>query len=110
MVRVKLVYKAFPSPADVVFGGITRYDPKSQCLMILINSVRSESDQLRALKHEIAHIMLGHLLDDRIHGDDLSYLDDHPEVEDEANRYADQMTDEYLAEVLKALNGETVYC
>lgn len=109
MVRVKLVYRDFPSPADVAFGGVTRYDPKSQRIVIMINTVRSEDDQLRTLKHEIAHIMLGHLSDDRIKGEDLSYLDDHPEIEDEANQYADQMTDETLAELVSGLIGETVY-
>lgn len=107
MNRIKLIYSAFPAPADVV-GGLTIRDP-SGGLTILINTVKPEEEQRKYLKHEFSHIILGHLWDDRIKGDDLSYLDDNPEVEDEANRYADQMTDETLSEYMTGLIGETVY-
>ena len=107
MEKIKLFYAAFPSPADAL-GGLTRISPSGK-VSIMINSGRTEEEQKKILKHEFSHIILGHLWDDRVHGDDLSYHDDHPEIEDEANQYADQMTDETLAELVSGLIGETVY-
>ncbi len=107
MVTVRIVYRSLPAPADVL-KGLTIINPERTCILILINSGNSEETQHFALKHEVAHIMLGHLSDERIH-DDLSYLDEFPEIEDDANRYAEQMTNEKLAEILRAFNAETVY-
>ena len=107
MGKITLCYAAFPGIANG-FGGLTRISPSGR-VSILINNGRSDEEQKRTLKHELSHIILGHLWDDRVHGEDLSYLDDNPEIEDEADRYADQMTDETLAELVSGLIGETVY-
>jgi len=107
MEKITLCYAAFPGIANA-FGGLTRISPSGK-VSILINTGRTDEEQKRTLKHEFSHIILGHLWDDRIHGEDLSYLDDNPEVEDEADRYADQMTDETLLELKKSMVEETVY-
>ena len=107
MEKITLCYAVFPVIANA-FGGLTRISPSGK-VSILINTGRTDEEQKRSLKHEFSHIILGHLWDDRIHGEDLSYIDDHPEVEEEADRYADQMTDETLAELVSGLIGETVY-
>lgn len=108
MKKITLVYAVLPSPADVFFGGITRLDP-SGSVTILINAEKTEDEKKQLLKHELSHIILGHLWDARVNGDDLSYLDNHPEIEDEANRYADQMSDETLSFFMDGLIGETKY-
>lgn len=108
MAKITLVYATLSSTADGL-RGITRISP-SGTVTIIINAGMTENEQKQTLKHELSHIILGHLWDERVNGDDLSYLDDHPEIEDEADRYADQMTDETLSEFVSGLIGETIYC
>lgn len=107
MTRFRLVYAAFPAPADVV-GGFTFRFPSGRT-SILINTLKSKEDQIRILKHELSHILLGHLDDDRTSGY-LSYLHEHTDIEDDANKRADLMTDEELADLMRYQTGETVYC
>ena len=102
-----LVYMEFPHPADVA-GGFTMRNPASGKITVLINTLKPEKDQKYFLKHELSHIVLGHTEDKRITGD-ASYLDKYPDIEDDANRYADQMTDEELSELMKYQTGETIY-
>lgn len=55
--------------------------------MIVIDSGLSEDEQRKTLKHELSHIILKHYEKDHGIRDD----------EEEADRYADQMSDEELS-------------
>ena len=68
---ITLVYAAFPSLAGDCFRGMTILNPSGR-VTIMINSLKPKEEQIRTLKHELSHIILGHLWDDRINGDDLS--------------------------------------
>ena len=103
-----LVYVNFPAPADHAAGGFTMRATASGKITIMINAIIPEEDQIRFLKHELSHILLGHLEDERV-TDDLSYLDEYPEIEDDANRYADQMTDDEFHELMTYQVGETLF-
>ncbi len=88
----RLIYEAFPAAADML-DGVTMYENGKY--VIMINKIKSADEQTQAVKHELSHILLGHF-DNRTKGADM-YLKNLAEVEDEADRYADQMTDEELA-------------
>ena len=97
----KLVYEAFPAPADAL-GGVTMC--KNGKYIIMINKIKPAEEQIRTIKHELSHILLGHFGDRRTK-DDQTYLDNLAEIEEEADRYADQMTDEELAQLMTCQIG-----
>ena len=103
----RLVYVAFPSPADVL-GGVAVNDTLSGGYVIAINTIKPAEEQTRTLKHELAHIVLGHVLDERTETD-KSYLENLDAVEAEADCYADQMTDDEFLELMTYQIGETAY-
>ena len=107
MNMIRLIYAGFPPPADKI-GGVTILNPSGR-VTIMINSIKPDEEQKRTLKHELAHIALGHLRDDRVKGSDFSYLDDNPEIESDADRFADQINDDTLAELMKDLVEETIH-
>lgn len=117
MERFRLVYASFPDIAKT-HGGI---DPDTLNKMggfavlnpagwygIMINSNRTEAEQIRALKHELSHLVLGHLTDDRTDTTDI-YLKNLDDVEREADDYADQMTDEEFSELMTYQIGAARY-
>lgn len=108
MERFRLVYTTFPAPADTAGGFAVRVHEKGS-ITILINREKPEDVQRWMLKHELSHVLLGHLTDGRVKPNSFSYHNDNPEVEDEANQYADQMTDEEFSELMAYQIGETKY-
>ena len=95
-----LIYISFPCPADAI-GGVTRYDVKTGRYTVAINNQTTDDDQIRTLKHELSHILLGHFLDDEDR--------DIREIEKEADDYADQMTDDEFSDLMTYQVGETVF-
>lgn len=59
MKNFKLEYRPFPAEAQgVIFGFISS---EGRVPRIMIDSTRDEQTQRKALRHEIAHLMLGHV-------------------------------------------------
>lgn len=92
MKQFKLQYIPFVEEIRGYVRGIARMDVKRGRYYIYIDSTLPQDQQKWTLKHELAHIYLGHL--------------DNPErdveeVEAEADAKADTMTDEELNELLK---------
>lgn len=84
-------------PSDV--GGAAGYDTKNDRYIIAVNDELTEDEEIRTLKHELSHILLDH------HN---QFDRDLEEIENEADRYADQMTDEEFSELMTYQVGETV--
>ena len=78
----ELVYRPFPAEAGGVCSGVLR-ELRGR-VVIMIDSSQDADTQAKALRHELAHLALGHLDDGR----PLKAL------EEEAEKYADQMSDE----------------
>ena len=106
MVRFKLAYQPFPEFIRGRVRGSTMIS-NGRC-MIIIDRDLDEAGRRRYLKHEFAHILLGHFDDPRAK-DSSSYLWNLAEIEEEADRYADQMTDAEFSELMTYQIGETIY-
>lgn len=80
-------------------NGATQYDVKKGSFLIAINADLTEDEKIRTLKHELSHILLGH----------IDALDrDLREIENEADRYADLMTEDEFSDLMTYQIGETV--
>lgn len=117
MDRFRLIYISFPYIAEVMggvapdtinkMGGVAVRDPAG-LYAIMINRNRTEAEQIRALKHELSHLRLGHLTDGRTETTKI-YFDNFDDVEREADDYADQMTDEEFSELMTYQIGAARY-
>lgn len=85
-----LLYVQFPSELRREVQGMVHWLKEKKRFMIVIDSGLSDQEQKKTLKHELSHILLKH------------YEKDHDiqADEDEADRYADQMTDDELNHLL----------
>lgn len=102
-----LVYIAFQSPADTL-DGATVYE--SGRYVVMINKEKPYNEQQLTIKHELSHILLGHFQNERAKDEEF-YLKNYEnlDIENDANRYADQMTDDEFSELMKYQIGEAVY-
>ena len=108
MERFRLIYASFPDIAKATgdiapetlnkMGGVSVRDPAGR-YGIMINCNRTEAEQVRALKHELSHLVLGHLTDGRTETTKI-YSDNFDDVEREADDYADRMTDDEFRELM----------
>lgn len=83
MERFRVVYKAFPDALRGIVRGFTSF--RGKMYVILIDACLSDSEREKTLKHELSHILLGHFIDERKSVE---------EMEREADRYANVMTDD----------------
>lgn len=85
----RLVYRPFPANCGGMVPGLL--SGAGGRLLIAIDSNQDTETQARALRHELAHLVLNHLEDER------------PlrELEAEADMYADQMTETEFSELMK---------
>ncbi len=85
----RLVYRPFPADCGGMVPGLL--SGAGGRLLIAIDSNQDTETQARALRHELAHLVLNHLEDER------------PlrELEAEADMYADQMTETEFSELMK---------
>ncbi len=85
----RLVYRPFPADCGGMVPGLL--SGAGGRLLIAIDSNQDTATQARALRHELAHLVLNHLEDER------------PlrELEAEADMYADQMTETEFSELMK---------
>ena len=99
MSHFKLVYREFP---EVLKGKIPGFTAKGHDgeLTIMIDEDLTDAEKNLVLRHELSHIALGHLNDDRTKNDH-SYLTNLTELENEADQYADRMTDEEFTNLMK---------
>ena len=106
MIRFKLVYQSFP---DFIRGRVlgSTMIRNGRCVIIIERDL-NEAERRHTLKHEFAHIVLGHFEDSRTDDSDC-YLRNLPEIEDEADRYADQMTDAEFSDLMTYQVGEAVF-
>ena len=90
MKAFRLFYRSFPDNIIDV-RGITEYDVKRNRFTILINTNLSAAEQQHTLRHELSHIALNHhfQLDRSLE-----------EVEDEADHYADVMSDDVFNKLM----------
>lgn len=98
MQKFKIMYRPFPTELHGKIGGVTGGKPGG-VLVVMIDNTLPEAEQKKTLKHELSHIVLGHLEDDRT--DRKNYLKNVMELEAEADAKADSMTDEELNALLK---------
>ncbi len=92
MQSFKLDYRPFPPELHGKIRGITGVKPNGKTI-VLIDSTLSETERKKTLKHELAHIVLGHFLD--------TEQRDVMELEAEAEAKADSMTEEELNGLLQ---------
>lgn len=83
-----LFYVRFPAGCEGDIYGITKLKPDGSYI-VAIDAAQDEQTQAHALRHELAHIYLKHLEPETA---DKSIK----EVEQEADEYAAQMTEEEL--------------
>lgn len=93
----RLVYKEFPELLRGKMPGFT-VEYKGT-YSVFIDKDLNESERIETIKHELAHIALGHLEDKRFRSRE-SYLENLTEIEDAADMYADRMTDKELSELM----------
>ena len=91
MQNFRLKYKPFPPELHGQLAGITGGKPDGN-LTVIIDSTLSEEEQKKTLKHELAHIALGHFQNT---GRDMMRL------EEEADAKADRMTDTELEALMQ---------
>ena len=99
MKSFKLVYRAFTEFLKGKVPGFTAEGPDGK-LTVMIDEDLTESETTHILRHELSHIVLGHFDDDRTK-DKQSYLENLMEIENEANQYADRMTDKEFADLMQ---------
>lgn len=92
MQNFRLIYKPFPPEFHGQIGGVTGGKPGGR-LTVLIDSTLSEAERKKTLKHELAHIALGHFLD--------TEQREVMELEAEADAKADSMTDAELNSLMQ---------
>lgn len=82
-----LFYVRFPAGCEGMVYGITGVDNEGN-YTVAIDSAQDEETQKFALKHELSHIHLGHF--------DPDNKKPISEIEQEADKHAEQMTEEEL--------------
>lgn len=87
MRQFSLLYVHFPTEIQGEVFGMTHWEPEKNRFMIVIDESQSDQIQDYTLKHELSHILLKH--DERL---EISI----DQAEDEADQYADQMTEDEL--------------
>ena len=87
--KYRIIYKAFPAALRGVVRGLTSL--RGNLYTVLIDALLDDPERKETLKHELAHIVLGHLLDDQRSVEDL---------EREADAYAAAMTEEELQQLI----------
>ena len=89
MKQIKVIYAAFPKETQGNVFGFT-FENKSS-FVVMIDSTQSTERQKKTLKHEVAHIILGHF-----------EQEDRPiqDIETEASEKAATMTDADLEMIL----------
>ena len=109
MNKFNLIYQPFPEEIQGLIPGFTGH--REDDYTVFIDSTQTEEKQDLTLRHELSHLWLGHLDEDKRTETSQAYLDNIDEIEAEANNYADQMTDEELsylmtfAQSVKRLSG-----
>lgn len=63
MILFNIEYFPFPDDIHEIMAGMVWYDENIKRFCIAIDSRRSKEQQLFTLKHEYAHVMIGHLND-----------------------------------------------
>lgn len=90
--------KSVPFPEEIrgeIRGGVHKSDKKPGYYWIVIDETLPHDQYTWVLKHELAHIILGHFEIDETNTTE-DYIQNFKEIEAAANNYADQMTDEEL--------------
>lgn len=90
MSNYRIIYRAFPEPLRGSVFGLTSRGNNSYT--VLVDASLSDSKRKETLKHELSHILLGHLEDDKKPVD---------VIEREAEQYAATMTDEDLERLIQ---------
>lgn len=102
MQRFKLVCKPFPAELRDVYGFIVANGGR---YLIWIDSNQDARTQDRALRHELAHLVLGHLDKTKplieIDPHNVEFGEGWEEREQEADSFAERMTDAELAELMQ---------
>ena len=104
MQHFKLIYQAFPEELSRL--GVNAFTIQiEQDISILIDSSVSSERQDFLLRHELSHIVLGHLAETKpinqidSYGDDM-FGEGWIERERAADLYAEKMTDQELSELM----------
>lgn len=105
MKRFKLIYTPFP---DMFFNkNVTGFAAEmGGQYLIMIDNRQNADVQARALRHELAHLVLDHLSVTKplyqinSFGDDM-FGEGWEDREHEADRYADEMTDTELSDLMQ---------
>lgn len=98
MTKIDILYFPFPDYMHGHFGGFATYCAADKRYKVLIDNRQPEELQLRFLRHEYGHIMLGHLT-----SADPEPEYDTPEFdarEKAADDYADAMTEAEFSALL----------
>ena len=94
MKRFVVFRRQFPEEAHGRITGATRYNADFGWYDILIDKDLDEGTYRQTIKHELAHIVLGHF-------DDELQIDNIDEIEKAAEDYANKMTDAEFSQLLK---------
>jgi Predicted Zn peptidase len=97
MVPFRVIYLDMPDEIRGKMFGCTTYDQGRY--FVFIDKDLDEQARRDALRHELSHIILGHLTDPRTTNDHV-YLENFDSVEAEACEYAARMTDEELDQLM----------
>lgn len=97
MVPFRVIYLDMPDQIRGKMFGWTMYDQGRY--FVFIDKALDELARRDALRHELSHIVLGHLTDTRV-STDQEYLDNFDSVEAEACEYAARMTDDELDQLM----------
>ena len=87
--KYRIIYKAFPAALRGVVRGLTSL--RGNLYTVLIDALLDDPERKETLKHELSHVVLGHLLEDQRSVEDL---------EREADAYAAAMTDDELQQLI----------
>lgn len=97
MVHFSVIYLDLPEQIRGKMFGWTMHDQGRY--IVFIDKTLNELARRDALRHELSHIILGHLTDTRV-STDQDYLENFDSVEAEACEYAASMTDDELAQLM----------
>lgn len=90
MSNFRIIYKTFPEPLKGSIVGLA--GRKGNSYTVLIDESLGDSERKETLKHELSHILLGHLDDDK---------KPEEQIEREADQYAAAMTDDEFEQLMK---------
>ena len=92
MVLFDVLFAPFPDEAHNYARGLVDYDEEKKRFNIAVDTRQSEEQQLFTLKHEFAHIMVGHVF-----GSDKPITIRESEADDYANKMTDSMFESLLS-------------